>query len=280
VPRIQALLSANPPSGARITALATGGPVQDGTASARQTAEQFLAAAAVGKTAKAAAMTNPNSAVAHQLGDFAKIEGIGKATITGCFERGDTGLAMTSDLTVGSGLQQVKQMVIGLVRQRGLWVVDDIDLESQEGARRKLGSFLTRDDKQTPCAAIAGAFVAALAAGDKGSALKLASKDFDERQVPKLLELVKSTDALKRGQPYGVTLYAKSARVIFWPASATAPYLYVTLTQLDAEPGSWTVTGMDLVADREAADRLLMPAGASPAPAATDTAKPAPAAGN
>jgi len=231
---------------------------QDNVAGARSVAEEFLAALKAGDTSKALRLVTAASATGHQLSDFAKIPALSKVVITGDFEDANSALVITSDVLGDHGRKG--PLLIRLVKQRGLWGVEDIDLESPEGALKKLQGFLTGADALAAPYAIAKAFVSALAKGDANSALKLVGKEFDERKKQELPQVAKGMDLSNSG-PMMMALYSSSARMVFGPASvkSNGARSFLCLTLIQNAPGTeaWSVIDADFVDKQKSAESFM-----------------------
>ena len=231
---------------------------QDNVGGARSVAEEFLAALKAGDTSKALRLVTAASAIGHQLSDFAKIPGLSKVVITGDFEDANSALVITSDVL--GDHDRKGPLLIRLVKQRGLWVIEDIDLESPEGALKKLQGFLTGADALAAPYAIAKAFVSALAKGDANSALKLVGKEFDERKKQELPQVAKGMDLSNSG-PMMMALYSSSARMVFGPASvkSNGARSFLCLTLIQNAPGTeaWSVIDADFVDKQKSAESFM-----------------------
>lgn len=244
---------------------ATNSAAHGNVASPRNVVEEFLTAVKAGDTAKALTFTSPASAVGHQLSDFAKITDLANAVIAGHYADANKALVITSDLADDRGRKG--PMLVYLLKQRDLWVISDIDLESPDGAKKKLDSLLTGENGLAAPRAISDTFVIALAASDADSALKLASKEFKDRKKQELPQLAKGMD-LTSARPISMALYANSARIVYWPttvkATAARFYLCLTLTQAGTGPGSWFVSDADFVEKQTIAEGFMSAPGSQP----------------
>ncbi|MBN1555830.1 MAG: protein kinase [Phycisphaerae bacterium] len=115
---------------------------------ARQTAEEFLAAVAKGEDRKAIEMSHPNSAVPHQIKDFATIPDLKKLHVADMVADDNDALGTTTAFEyTDRGKTQTSVLLMELVLSRGVWMIKEIDLETPDSAKRKRAGFLKKHPK-------------------------------------------------------------------------------------------------------------------------------------
>ena len=120
--------------------LATGGPWE--------TAEAFLAAVANSKNRDAMRMTDPVSAVSRQIKDFGELPGLKGMSITRMHADDAVALGATKLFEFErKGKKKTVFIQLGLIKSRGLWSINDIDLETPESGKAELANFLLRRPK-------------------------------------------------------------------------------------------------------------------------------------
>jgi WD40 repeat protein len=105
-------------------------------AGARRVVESFLAAAIAGRTEEAIRMTDPASAVGHQIEDVRGMAGAAAMKVVQVRVKDNTALALTTQVKDDRGRDGL--LLIRLIRSRGQWLVQDIDFTSPAEARSKL----------------------------------------------------------------------------------------------------------------------------------------------
>ena len=107
---------------------------------ARTVVESFLSEAIAGNTGKAIKLVKPGSAVDRQVGDMQEFCQERQIQITTVHANDRIALAFTNEFTGDDG--EVGVMEITLIKQRGIWMVEDIDLENTAKAKSDLSDFL------------------------------------------------------------------------------------------------------------------------------------------
>ncbi|MCK4626559.1 MAG: DUF4019 domain-containing protein, partial [Phycisphaerae bacterium] len=115
---------------------------------ARAVAEAFLSAAIAGKDAEAIKLTDPRSAVPHQVKDFRELPDAKSLKVVSVYADDKTALAVTTETRADHGRKG--PLLIRLIKQRGLWVVTDIDIETPAKAKDKLKRFLKKHPDAKP----------------------------------------------------------------------------------------------------------------------------------
>ena len=109
-------------------------------ATARRIAEQFLTAALAGRRSEAIMLTDPKSAAGHQVEELRRLSFTEQPRITSVHADDTVALAVTTRFS--DDRDRKGQLTIRLIKQRGLWVVNDIDLETPKKATADLAEFL------------------------------------------------------------------------------------------------------------------------------------------
>ena len=107
---------------------------------ARTIVESFLSAVIAGNTGKAIKLVEPGSAVARQVGDMQEFCQGRQIQITTVHANDRIAMAFTNEFTGDDG--EVSMLEIKLIKQRGIWMVEDIDLEKTSRAKADLSDFL------------------------------------------------------------------------------------------------------------------------------------------
>jgi len=100
------------------------------------TVNDFLKALIAGDTTEAMELVTASSAVAHQLDGISEIPNYKTMQIASVHADNEKAFAVTTD----NGQDAV--LTITLVKQRGLWMVEDIDMETSEKAKTDIQEFL------------------------------------------------------------------------------------------------------------------------------------------
>lgn len=162
-------------------------------ADAFTTVDNFLKASMAGDISKAMKLVKPGSAVDHQLKDFAEIPNHETAQIASVHADNKKAFAITNAFFEDNGHPVL--LTFTLIKQRGLWVVEDIDMETPQKAKADLQTFLkehpiagpilvsrvfekekSRIDLSSPEATIKS-FVKAVYSGNLDAAMACVSKD-------------------------------------------------------------------------------------------------------
>ena len=123
-----------------------------GVRDARAGVEEFLAAALAGRREAAAKLLGPRYGNSrHALDDLQQLGGTAEMKVVSVHAGDDDALALTTNVSGDHGRKG--PLVITLVKQRGLWVVNDIDLKAPAEARGRLERYLQRRPNATPVAA-------------------------------------------------------------------------------------------------------------------------------
>jgi len=107
---------------------------------ARTIVELFLSETLAGNTGNAIKLVKPGSAVARQVADLHEMGQGQQLHITTVHGNDRMALAFTSEITADHDRKGV--LAIRLIKQRGVWMVEDIDLEPPAKARVHLVAFL------------------------------------------------------------------------------------------------------------------------------------------
>ncbi len=113
-------------------------------------ASAFLAAVISGGNSGAIALVKPGSAVVNQVRDFQKISNIGELKLVAMYTTNQFALGVTNKIKIEN---EQGQLLFHLVKNRGIWMVDDIDLENPDSLKDEINSFLKRHtdaEKVTP----------------------------------------------------------------------------------------------------------------------------------
>jgi prepilin-type processing-associated H-X9-DG protein len=110
-------------------------------ANARSVAEAFLAAAVSGRDSEAIRLVKPGSAVVRQVKDFRQILEPEKLKIVSGYTDERIAVVTTTEISIED---QKGLMLIRLIKQRGVWMVEDIDLETPASLKAELDSFLQK----------------------------------------------------------------------------------------------------------------------------------------
>jgi transcriptional regulator CtsR len=109
--------------------------------------EAFLAAAVSGRDSEAIRLVKPGSAVAVQVKDFQKIYEKDKLKVVSVYGDEEAALAITTEVRVGP--DEKGQLSIRLIKQRGNWMVEDVDCETPASLKIEIDSFLQRHPNAT-----------------------------------------------------------------------------------------------------------------------------------
>jgi hypothetical protein len=109
---------------------------------ARTIVESFLSASLVGKTGAAIKLVKPGSAVVRQVADLHEMGQGQQLQITTVHGNGKMALAFSTEFTADRDRKGVLE--IRLIKQRGVWMVEDIDLETPAKAKADLLGFLKK----------------------------------------------------------------------------------------------------------------------------------------
>ena len=118
----------------------------DAATNARSVAEAFLAAAVSGRDSEAIRLVKPGSAVVRQVKDFRQILEAEKLKIVSVHADEQIAVATTTEISVED---QKGPMLIRLIKQRGIWMVEDVDLETPASLKAELDSFLQKHPNAT-----------------------------------------------------------------------------------------------------------------------------------
>lgn len=113
---------------------------------ARSVAEAFLAATVSGRDSEAIRLVKPGSAVVRQVKDFRQILEPEKLKIVSVYTDERIAVVTTTEISVED---QKGLMLIRLIKQRGIWMVEDIDLETPASLKAELDSFLQKHPNAT-----------------------------------------------------------------------------------------------------------------------------------
>jgi len=108
----------------------------------------FLRASIAGDTTEAMKLIKPGSAVVNQLEDFTTIPNRETIQIASVHADNKKAFAITDVIFTDNGKDGL--LTITLIKQRGLWMIDDIDMETSEKAETDLQVFLTRHPNAKP----------------------------------------------------------------------------------------------------------------------------------
>ena len=96
-------------------------------------------------------MTDPSTAVAHQVKDFRELPGLKGMSITRMHADDASALGATKPFELEQrGRKETVLLQLTLIKSRGLWVISDIDLETRESAKAQLAKFLRAHPKAIP----------------------------------------------------------------------------------------------------------------------------------
>ncbi len=115
--------------------------VREGVSPAWDTAEAFLAAAVSGRDSEAIRLVKPGSAVVRQVKGFRQILDPEKLKIVSVYTDERIAVVTTTEISVED---QKGLMLIRLIKQRGIWMVEDIDIETPVSLKAELDSFLKK----------------------------------------------------------------------------------------------------------------------------------------
>ena len=116
--------------------------VREGFSPAWDVAEAFLAAAVSGRDShEAIKLVKPGSAVVRQVKDFRQILNPEKLKIVSMYADERIAVVTTTEINVDD---QKGLMLIRLIKQRGIWMVEDVDLETPDSLKAELDSFLKK----------------------------------------------------------------------------------------------------------------------------------------
>ncbi|MDH4240442.1 MAG: HEAT repeat domain-containing protein [Phycisphaerae bacterium] len=123
--------------------------IPSGISSAWDTAEAFLAAAVSGRDSEAIKLVKPGSAVALQVKDFQEIAEKDKVKVVSVFGDEQVAVATTTEISAAATTKETSvedkgPMLIRLIKQRGMWMVEDVDLETPASLKAEIDSFLQK----------------------------------------------------------------------------------------------------------------------------------------
>jgi hypothetical protein len=123
-------------------------------ANALSVAEAFLAAAVSGRDSDAIKLVKPGSAVVSQIKDFHQILDPEKLKIVSILADEATAVVTTAEIstavtTTETSVEDKGPLLIRLIKQRGMWMVEDIDLETPASLKAELDSFLQKHPNAT-----------------------------------------------------------------------------------------------------------------------------------
>ena len=107
---------------------------------ARRVVESFLSDVIAGNTSKAIKLVKPGSAVARQVAYMQELCQGRQIQITTVHANDRIALAFTNEFTGDDS--EVAMLEITLIKQRGIWMIEDIDLENTAKAKADLSDFL------------------------------------------------------------------------------------------------------------------------------------------
>ena len=105
-----------------------------------------MAAAISGKDSEAIRLVKPGSAVVKQVKDFPQILDPEKLKIVSMYADERIAVVTTTEISVDN---QKALMLIRLIKQRGIWMVEDVDLETPVSLKAELDSFLQEHPNAT-----------------------------------------------------------------------------------------------------------------------------------
>jgi hypothetical protein len=121
---------------------------------ARSVAEAFLAAAISGRDSEAIKLVKPGSAVVRQVKDFRQILDPEKLKIVSILADEAIAVVTTTEIsaavtTTETRVEDKGPLLIRLIKQRGIWMVEDVDLENPASLKAELDSFLKKHPNAT-----------------------------------------------------------------------------------------------------------------------------------
>jgi len=125
-----------------------------GISSAWDTAEAFLAAAVSGRDSEAIKLVKPGSAVVRQVKDFRQILDPEKLKIVSVYTDERIAVVTTTEISAAhttkeTSVEDKGPLLIRLIKQRGMWMVEDVDLETPANLKAEIDSFLQKHPNAT-----------------------------------------------------------------------------------------------------------------------------------
>jgi hypothetical protein len=114
-------------------------------ANALSVAEAFLTAAVSGRDSDAIKLVKPGSAVVEQIKNFQEIDDKDKLKVVSVYGDEEVALVTTTEIRV----EDKGTLLIRLIKQRGMWMVEDIDLETPVSLKTELDSFFQKHPNAT-----------------------------------------------------------------------------------------------------------------------------------
>lgn len=104
-----------------------------------EVAAEFLSAAVSGNDSEAIKLAKPGSAAVRQMDDFRKITNRHEVEVTTVYVANEVALACTTDIAIED---EKGLLLLRLIKQRGIWMVEDVDFERPESLKAEIDSFL------------------------------------------------------------------------------------------------------------------------------------------
>lgn len=131
-----------------------GGVENPEIANALSVAEAFLAAVVSGRDSEAIKLVKPGSAVVRQVKDFRGILDPEKLEIVSILADERIAVITTTEISAAATTKEISvedkgPMLIRLIKQRGMWMVEDVDLETPASLKAEIDSFLQKHPNAT-----------------------------------------------------------------------------------------------------------------------------------